>query len=129
MVPKGMAGFIQLKLKADGDPHVILIDDDILVRTAWEVSLSKQGLRLNTYRNPSDFDRDHLAYPTSVPLYIDLELGNGQNGADVAREYAAKGFTNIYLTTGHSHEDLQVFPHIAGIVGKMPPDFRAGKPN
>ncbi len=121
MIPKGMAGFIRLRAEDSSPPKVVLIDDDILVRTAWKLSLSRQGVALETYASPADFEMNHARYPRSVRLYIDFELGTGKTGADFATEYAQKGFSEIYLTTGHTTEALSANAHVKGVVGKMPP--------
>ncbi|MBI4668014.1 MAG: hypothetical protein HY747_02330, partial [Elusimicrobia bacterium] len=54
-------------------------------------------------------------------IYLDCELGNGIKGEEFAQELHAKGFTNLYLATGHPADRFQGLPWIKAVVGKEPP--------
>ena len=48
-------------------------------------------------------------------------LGGGVRGEEIAKEIYEKGFTNLYLTTGHPKEAFPAMHWIRGIVGKGAP--------
>jgi len=122
MIPKGMAGFVPLTVSlAPGRADLVLIDDDPIVRTSWEVSLRGRGLVLHSFATPRDFDRVAAGYERATPLYLDVELGGGLNGIEISQNYAALGFTTIFLTTGHARKDVPSLAHVAGVCGKTPP--------
>ena len=62
---------------------------------------------------------EHL--PKDTPIYLDSRLAKGLRGEDIARDLHAKGFSNLFLATGHSPESLPPLPWIKKIVGKEPP--------
>ncbi|MBI4669294.1 MAG: hypothetical protein HY747_08950, partial [Elusimicrobia bacterium] len=45
----------------------------------------------------------------------------GVKGEEFAQELHAKGFTNLYLATGHSADRFQGLPWLKAVVGKEPP--------
>jgi len=60
-------------------------------------------------------------FSRETEIYLDSELGGGVRGEEIAKEIYEKGFTNLYLTTGHPPEKFPPLPWIREIVGKKPP--------
>ena len=99
----------------------ILIDDDPLIRKAWQIMAKRCGTRLHCFTKPDEFFDDIDAFDKEVPLYIDSNLADGLKGENVAKNISDKGFTNIYLATGSSPDEFPSMPWIKEIIGKAPP--------
>ncbi|MFC1523027.1 hypothetical protein ACFL6Y_11520 [Elusimicrobiota bacterium] len=150
MIPKGLAGFVPIKIKsevgsskleveaakneqedavADLQPQTsnlklaVLIDDDPLVHMVWNMAAQEKGVDLKAFKEPKDFMKllEKDGPDRSIPIYLDSELGEGIKGEDVAKELHDKGFTNLYLETGHSPESFAHATWIKQVVGKEPP--------
>ncbi|MBI4655550.1 MAG: hypothetical protein HY746_02260, partial [Elusimicrobia bacterium] len=52
---------------------------------------------------------------------IDSELGDGIKGEDIAKTLNEKGFSNIYLETGHPAENFAHLSFIKKVISKEPP--------
>ena len=64
----------------------ILIDDDELVREAWDMSAKRNGKSLETFSTPEQFFARVGEFDQSAPIYIDSTLANGIKGEDVAKQ-------------------------------------------
>lgn len=103
-------------------PDAVLIDDCPMVRQSWSVFFRKRGKLLCAFASASEFDAVRGNFHKTTPLYIDLDLGNGENGLNVSSAYFELGFKNIYLATGH--QLIESMPsYLSGVIGKIPPDL------
>ncbi|MBU0505667.1 HAMP domain-containing histidine kinase, partial [bacterium] len=135
LLPKNLAGFVPISViekdektindnlepKTDQNCDAILIDDDYLVHTSWNIIAKRCGKIIRCYADPKDFVTNSKNINKSTPLYIDSNLGDDVKGEELAKEYFEQGFENIYLATGYSVEDFPNMPWIKGVVGKEPP--------
>ena len=101
-------------------PDAVLLDDDALVQMTWRVAARSKGLSLVGFRSPQKFLAAVDRYSKDTAVYLDSELGEGVRGEDIAKDLHAKGFTNLYLATGHAPEALPDMPWIKQVVGKEP---------
>jgi hypothetical protein len=72
-------------------------------------------------RDEREFESLKLKPQSSLRLYIDQNLENGVKGLDVAKRLYAKGFQNIFLSTGEKSLLSKSYPFLKGIVGKQFP--------
>lgn len=87
----------------ESDTHIILIDDDKFVRLNWDLSFRKNNTKLISF---SDFQEESImVYPKRTIFFLDQNL-NGAKGTDIAKKLKKKGYSNIYLTTSYSEDDL-----------------------
>ncbi|MFA5140766.1 MAG: HAMP domain-containing sensor histidine kinase [Elusimicrobiota bacterium] len=122
MIPKGMAGFVPVSITPRRQtPDAVLLDNDALVHMTWKIVAESKGVNLLCFRTAQDLLCQAERLSKSVAIYADSELGNGIQGEDIAKELHAKGFTNLYLTTGHSPETFPPMPWIKQVRGKEPP--------
>ena len=122
MIPKGLAGFVPISVRAQPQgPDAVLLDDDALVQMTWNVAAKSQGRNLLAFRDPKEFLAAVEHLPKDTPIYLDSHLAKGLRGEDIARDLHAKGFSNLFLATGHSPESLPPLPWIKKVVGKEPP--------
>ncbi|MFC1522858.1 sensor histidine kinase [Elusimicrobiota bacterium] len=143
MIPKGLAGFVPISVKRETlnvksevkkdsadtsnvsrlTSHAVLIDDDPLVHMVWKMAAQEKGMDLKAFKDPKDFMKllDKVGSDLSTPIYLDSELGEGVKGEDIAKELHDKGFTNLYLETGHPPEAFAHATWIKKVVGKEPP--------
>jgi signal transduction histidine kinase len=111
----------------DADAVVVLIDDDIWVREAWELAGAEAGASVRTFASFAACEGALSGIPRDAAIYVDLEL-DGEHGADVGRTLSERGFANLYLSTGHAPSDLGELPlpWFKGVVGKEPRIASAG---
>jgi hypothetical protein len=122
LLPKNLAGFVPIKLKEiSQNLHYVLIDDSRMNRTTWEIMAKRHQKKIVTFERPKDFYDVSEKINKDVKLYVDLHLGNGQNGKDVTKTISEKGFEKVYLYTGETSVDVSQMPWLAGVVGKGVP--------
>jgi len=139
MIPKGLAGLVPItaassvqrianseeieKKTIDSTPASgveVLLDDDALVHMTWKMSARNNGITLKAFKAPVEFLSSLEAFPKDTPIYLDSELGEGLKGEDIAKDLWEKGFTGIYLETGHPPERFSHLPWLK-VIGKEPP--------
>lgn len=120
LIPKGLAGFIPIKVISKLD--AVLIDNETLVHEAWKFRAERAGKNILCFRSSQEFFATLPAIPLKTPIYIDLNL-EGESGLDVSRKANDSGFERIFLATGtdKSELDLEAVPFLAGVLGKSPP--------
>jgi hypothetical protein len=99
----------------------VIIDDDALMHMIWKMSVAeKPDKKLLTFTTANEFFSMANSIDLRSPIFIDVELGNGVRGEDVAQRVHALGFTKILLSTGHNPEDIVKPKCVLKIVGKEP---------
>ncbi|MBI4668196.1 MAG: sensor histidine kinase [Elusimicrobia bacterium] len=133
LIPKNLVGFVVIKIETNGDDKTsstsstlicdtILIDDDLLVHRMWQRAAKSHGQNLKTFKSPQEFfNAGGELFPKETAIYLDSVLGDDIKGEDFAQELHAKGFTNLYLATGHSPDKFKDISCLKAIVGKEPP--------
>lgn len=107
-----------------------LIDDDqALIGVVWAMEAESKGLKIRLFATPQAFVAEADNIDPQTPIYVDVSLGNGVNGLDVAHDIHKMGFTEINLATGYQADSMKVPPFICRVVGKDFPDVGyAGAP-
>ncbi len=102
-----------------------LIDDDQeLIGVVWAMEAASKGLKIRLFATPQAFVAESHKIDPLTPIYVDVSLGNGVNGLDVAHDIHKMGFTEINLATGYQADSMKVPPFIASVVGKDFPNVR-----
>lgn len=73
---------------------------------------------IRTFISIDDFLTEVQWISRSSPIYIDVDLGPGIRGEQVAEKINALGFRKIYLTTGYQAADIVVPDFVSKVVGK-----------
>ncbi|PWU13501.1 MAG: hypothetical protein C5B49_14650 [Bdellovibrio sp.] len=124
-VPKCLAGFVPIQMeisKFNVTPtDAILIDDDALARSCWQLKARENGKHLECFSTLNDFMKVAEKYDRKTPIYVDSNLGNGIRGEIAARDIFALGFKEIRLATGYDARDFPNMDWICAIVDKEPP--------
>ncbi|MFA4904714.1 MAG: ATP-binding protein [Desulfobaccales bacterium] len=120
MIPKSLSDFVPIKIGAPLPALAVLIDDSALVHMTWETAAEEAGIELKGFRNPADFLAVLETFPKTTPIYIDSELGGDVKGEDIAADLRQKGFTDLYLATGHPPERFARLPWLK-VIGKESP--------
>ena len=121
ILPKSLAPFVPIEIeKKSVKYHAVLIDDDELVRMTWRMAANEQGKDLVCFSDPSEFFAVAAKINPSTPIYVDVSLGNGVRGEDVAQRASELGFTEIRLATGYEASALQVPPCVQSVISKDP---------
>jgi len=101
-----------------------LIDDDqTLVGPMWAMVAASKGLKIKLFATPNEFAAEADKIEHQTPIYIDVTLGNGISGIDVAHDICKMGFTEINLATGYQADSINIPSFITRVVGKDFPDF------
>ena len=104
--------------------YLCLIDDDTqLVHAVWASVAESKGLKIKMFANPQDFLAAAESIDRQTPIYIDVSLGDGIKGTDVAEEIHKLGFVNINLATGYEADSISAPSFIRQIVGKDFPEL------
>lgn len=121
LIPKAMAGFVPIEIeKSKVSVDGILVDDDSLVHSCWQMDAESKGKKFIGYYNALDFLESSTKYDINTKIYVDSNLGNGIKGEDVSLKIHTLGFKNIYLCTGYQPSQFPKMPWIKDIVGKEP---------
>ncbi|MBI2519035.1 MAG: HAMP domain-containing histidine kinase [Bdellovibrio sp.] len=122
LIPKGMVALIPISF-ASATEHIdaILIDDDSILHISWGIFARKANKKLLTFSHPDQFFTIAGTIAKSVPIYVDVNLGDRITGVDVAEKIHKMGFTHIYLATGYAPELYQHLTFLRGVIGKDPP--------
>ncbi len=131
LIPKALAGFVPIQIAETPAAEIfgaVLIDDDSLARMTWRMAAERAGKSLRPYSTIAEFLRDAGGISRETPIYVDMELADGVNGAAESVRIHELGFKEIYLATGHDAAKFVSFKHLRGIVGKEPPWSRNSTP-
>jgi len=122
IIPKSMAGFIPIHFEQSGQKlDWILIDDDPLIRTTWEIHAKNKNQKCKTFSHPDNFFNEAHLFNFNTPIYVDSSLSHDLKGEFIAKEIFQLGFKNLYLSTGYSSDHFPKMEWIKEIVGKYPP--------
>ena len=100
-----------------------LIDDDIeLIHLAWKWAAEIRGLKIKTFSSPAEFYENTEHIDRKTPLFVDVSLGEGNNGIEFATNLYDLGFENISIATGYPADSIEVPFFIKQVVGKNFPD-------
>lgn len=125
MIPKGLAGFVPIRVVEAGKPDAVLVDDDPMVRKLWLSSAKRAEKALKAYTDPAtllaELESGAIILSRDSAIYIDSKLADGIKGEDVAKTLHLRGFVNVRLATGHAPEHFPPMAHVREVVGKEPP--------
>jgi len=108
LLPKGLAGFVPIKLRdtIKKKYDAILIDDQYVVRNTWELVSKIQKKTMKSYAHPRDFFKEADKIERDTDVYIDSHLSDDLRGEVVAEDIKKLGFERIYLATGASSDEF-----------------------
>ena len=101
----------------DAQPQLVLLDNDVLIRTSWQNSAMKRGLALTTFARYRELVEALPQFSKTTKFYIDYELDESNGGA-VCDDLYQRGFEELFITTGHPPESLPGLRRVHKIVGK-----------
>jgi signal transduction histidine kinase len=96
----------------------LLDDDRELIQAMWGAVAKNNRLNVKMFTTPSEFFSVAEGIDRQTPIYVDVSLGNGIKGTDVAIEIHKLGFKEINLATGYDAGSIQVPPFIQRVCGK-----------
>jgi hypothetical protein len=107
----------------------VLIDDDPWVSSDWQDQAKRHSKVILAVTSFEELSPLLASLDCNVPIFVDVELGGGQSGLEVARRLASFGMTRIFLATAHTSINVDSLSFLKGIVGKDPPGwlFSAGQ--
>ncbi len=121
LIPKGMAGFVPIKVLGEsGHWDAVLVDDDPVVHLSWGIAAKTQGKRLRAFTNAKEFREELHLFNSTTPIYLDCELEGQTKGEEVAKELHQAGFTDLYMATGYEADRFEAMPWLK-VRGKLPP--------
>lgn len=123
VLPKNCISQVAIRYM-EKEPKVVLIDDDDLIREAWQLA-AESSVGLMCFSGSADFLRRQRLVPRHAEIYIDSNLGDGQRGEDVAIVLANLGFKNISITTARPMDGVLMPTCVRGVIGKRPPWAKA----
>lgn len=101
---------------------IILIDDDKVIRDAWEAAAYPSKKIVITYPSIADFLDNASLFQRSIKIYIDSELGEGRQGEVDALQLFDLGFFDLNLIKAYGFERNDKIPqYIKEVISKAPP--------
>lgn len=122
IIPKMMVGYVPIKIiKPKKYYDACLIDDDFLMKLSWELAAKENGTSIRVFESYAAFLEASNDIDPKTPIYIDVNLGNGVKGTDVAVKISNIGFKELYLATGYDASMVESVPScILEVRGKDP---------
>lgn len=100
---------------------VVLIDDDKIIRQAWEKQAALKGILIIGYPSVDKFLVDEKLFQKEIDIYIDSDL-EGESGIELAAKLKAANFNSITLLTSIHFDSEQLIPeYIKAVTSKNPP--------
>ncbi len=91
-------------------PIAIVLDDDPIITDMLRFINRKNDHCIVVYTSAEKLFSELAQYQNNILFFIDYELGAKKNGLEITKELYEKGYTNLYLMSGHPL-DLNDFPH------------------
>ena len=100
---------------------IVLIDDDQIIRNAWDAEARKKGILLVTFPNISTFLNDQHLFDRETELYIDSFI-EGESLVLQIQKLSQLGFKCIYLLESISNvESLTTIEGVKAVYTKNTP--------
>lgn len=110
IAPKHSIGSIPIHLNLskpiETDIDSILIDDDPLIHSTWEILAKEKNKKVYSYYTINDFMNEASKFRKDISVYVDNNLGENMSGESGSKIIYDNGFTNIILATGLELENL-----------------------
>lgn len=117
-----MAGLVPFEVIQPAAKYdAVLLDDDNLVHTVWQMEAKSRDKRLLTFTEPKSFLDELFKIDKDSPIFIDSNLGNGVAGESLVAQVKKLGFKEIHIATGYEPDSFAQIPGITSIVGKGHP--------
>ncbi len=100
--------------------EVVLIDDDELVHMSWKREGKKVNIEVHAYLTIESFIKDASLYHPMTSIFIDSSLSGNLKGEIESKKINDLGFSELFLATGFSKEDINKPKWIKEIYGKSP---------
>ena len=101
--------------------HAVLLDDDELIHMTWRLAARKHAVELEIFSSYESMVPLLPGIPLDTPLYVDVSLQSGARGEDIAKDLIARGYREVYLTTGYDAHHVAQVAGVRAILGKTPP--------
>lgn len=122
LLPKGLGGCVPVSVQRYVAPvDAVLLDDDPLVHMTWEMAAKMSEKNFRGFFSADEFLACISGMDPKTPVYIDRHLGAGDRGEEIAQKLVRAGFTQVYLATGDTKDDLPEMPWLTGVCDKAPP--------
>lgn len=121
IIPKNYIPYIYIEKINRSPTHLILIDNDEMIRLMWKFAAEEKNIHLSTYACYSDFIIDINGVSKDTPIYIDSNLGETIKGEEYAKKLFDQGYQELYITTGYQRYLFNEMPWIKAVVGKDVP--------
>ena len=113
-----VTGKIEAKSVLNKARKIVFIDDDDLMHMSWKMEADRSDVELNCFHTIEEFIKVATGYAKDTKIFIDSNLADGIKGEVESEKIASLGFTELYLATGYSPEDIDKPDWIKEIVGK-----------
>ncbi|HAU1599227.1 TPA: hypothetical protein JBJ22_12120 [Legionella pneumophila] len=123
IIPKPYVPYIPIEIKhcSTSRADIILIDDDEIMRSTWELAAHTAGFEIFTYSSFDKLEKELSQFNKNTFFYIDSHLGDNIKGQDCAKQLYNLGYQNLHLTTGYSTIDIKKSYWLNSVIGKEPP--------
>lgn len=127
LLPKNMLSYVPIDVSERSNASYIktydavLIDDEPYNHEFWIYAAKRTQKRLMCVFDMAGFETIAADLTQVTPVYIDLNLGNGVRGLDIAKLLYDRGFRMLYIVTGYVDFEPADYPFLAGVGEKVPP--------
>lgn len=119
MLPKFLISGVQIRTTGEpifergadassGSVRLIQVDDEQSIRSAWSGEAKRKNVGLLQFdAEPSIEILRTLNVQPTTEFYLDLNLGKGKSGFDVARKLYNAGYRNLFISTGYERASVE----------------------
>lgn len=100
------------------DLDFILIDNEEVVQTTWNIKASDAGMKIKIFSSVEELLSGVDLISKDIPIFLDSDLGNHKKGESFAANLREFGFTKLYLTTAYSELHGQSLPYVDAVIDK-----------
>jgi len=122
LLPKSLAMLVPVKIisaPAQENLDLVLLDDDPLVRSMWELAAKMKKKKIATFSHFNELNQALSSIKKDTPIYLDYSLTGDLTGIEIAEKLSLLGYTQLYLATGHEgHIDFLIPMSIKAVVSK-----------
>lgn len=102
---------------------VVLIEDDTKLAELWMSSGEKRGVSVKHFASPDSFIRVKALFRRDTPIYLDLNFPpeTKTDPVELGKTLRGEGYSEIFLCSGMSRQELAKYRWAKGVCGKEPP--------
>lgn len=110
ILPKELVAYVPIRTNTSLEEKqffdAILIDDDSLIHTTWNLHAKNNNIKLRSFYTINQFLEVARLFDNNTKIFLDSNLGNSIKGEIEGKKIFDLGFKNIYIQSGLELKNL-----------------------